>query len=81
MIDCVVAFLGPNLDSLEDFLLDLGARHVRYGVQASDIPLMGDASILAMKQVLGDKFSDSDHSDWVVIFQFVCEKMVEGMKL
>jgi len=81
MIDCVVAFLGPNLDSIEDFLLDLGARHVGYGVRASDIPLMCNASILAMKQLLGDKFTDSDYKDWVVIFRFVCEKMVEGMRL
>jgi len=80
MIDCVVAFLGPNLDSIEDYLLDLGARHVRYGVRALDIPAMGQAAIVAMKQVLGKQFTESNEKDWDIIFQFVSEKMVEGMK-
>jgi len=80
MIDCVVAFLGPNLDSIEDYLLDLGARHIRYGVRAIDVPAMGHAAILAMKQVLGDKFTESDEKDWAAIFRVVAETMVEGMK-
>jgi methyl-accepting chemotaxis protein len=80
MIDAAVAFLGPDLDPLTDHLFDLGKRHVRYGVKADYLSMMGRSVIYALEQQLGAKFTLEDVKDWTMVFRLMVSKMILGMK-
>lgn len=79
MIDCAVAFLGPDLDPLTDHLIDLGRRHTKYGVKPEHLPVMGRAVIYALQEMLGSKFSLDDLRNWAAIFDLMVSKMLMGM--
>lgn len=80
MIDCAIAFLGPDLDPLEEHFKGLGQRHLRYGVKSEYLPVMGQAVLFAMQAVLGAKFSFEDTKDWIAVFDLMITKMRDGMK-
>jgi len=79
MIDCIVCYLGPDLDSLADDMAELGHRHLSYGVKPKHIPAMGEAIIFALGEILGKKFSSADQNDWRTVFTFLSGKMIQGM--
>ncbi|GAX14656.1 hypothetical protein FisN_6Lh441 [Fistulifera solaris] len=81
MVDCVVQFLGPNLDSLEDFLKDLGQRHISYGAKPEDLSSMGRATIFAVETILGADFTTEDADNWTRVFKYMTSVMAEGMRL
>lgn len=80
MIDCAIALLGPDLDPLEEHFAGLGRRHLKYGVKAEYLPLMGQAVLFAMQSVLGPKFTFEDMKDWIAVFDLIISKMRDGMK-
>jgi len=80
MIDCAVAFLGPDLDPLEEHLRSLGKRHLKYGVKPEFLPLMGQAVLYALQKILGSKLTLEATRDWTSIFQLIATKMALGMK-
>ncbi len=81
MIDCAVAFLGPDLDPLEEQLITLGKRHVKYGVKPQYLSVMGQSVLFALQQILGSKFTLDDTRDWTTVFQLMSSKMALGMKV
>ena len=80
MIDCAVAFLGPDLEPLVEQLKDLGQRHIAYGVKPEYLPVMGQSVLHALKNVLGSKFSKEDTKDWLTVFEMMTIHMTAGMK-
>jgi hemoglobin-like flavoprotein len=78
MLDCVIGFLGPDLDPLVADLIDLGARHDRYGVPKYMFVPMGEALVLVIKEYLGDELSDNEARSWKKILDFVFHYMCEG---
>jgi len=80
MIDMAVGFLGPDLDPLKEDLLDLGKRHIGYGVKPEYLPIMERAVMYAMEEILDDKFTKEDRNSWQTVFHFMIANMVEGMK-
>jgi hemoglobin-like flavoprotein len=81
MVDCVVQFLGPNLDSLEDFLKDLGQRHISYGAKPEDLSSMGRATIYAVETMMGEDFTAEDADNWTRVFKYMTSIMADGMRL
>jgi len=79
MIDCIVCYLGPDLDALAEDMAELGHRHLSYGVKPNQIPAMGEAIIYAFGEFLGDNFTSADQNDWRIVFKFLSEKMIQGM--
>jgi len=51
MIDCAVAFLGPDLDPLEEQLITLRKRHVKYGVKPQYLSVMGQSVLFVLQQM------------------------------
>ncbi|GKY93941.1 hypothetical protein MPSEU_000361000 [Mayamaea pseudoterrestris] len=80
MLDMAVSFLGPDLEPIEYELLDLGKRHIAYGVQPEYFPIMERAVMYALDGILDDKLTRDDRGSWQVIFQFMIENMTKGMK-
>ena len=68
MIDKALGMLGPDIELLTEILLDLGQKHVGYGVKPEYFPSMGRALIHAVKEQLGDKFSDETKDAWVEVY-------------
>ena len=79
MLDCIVEFLGPELDSLAFHLSNLGKRHTLYGVKATELSKMTQSFMLALKTTLGDKFTAHDEESWNQVFQFTLATMKQGI--
>ena len=79
MIDCAVSFLGPELDTLSGTLIDLGKRHLRYGVHPSYLPVMNLAVCFALHEMLGAAFTQRDRKSWEGILEFMVTQMMMGM--
>jgi hemoglobin-like flavoprotein len=80
MVDMAVSLLGPDLDPLADELVDLGQRHIAYGVSKEYLPVMENAVLYALEELLDSKFSKADRYSWQVVFRFIISNRMEGMK-
>jgi hemoglobin-like flavoprotein len=81
MIDKALGMLGPDIELLTDILLDLGAKHVGYGVKPEYFPSMGRALIYAVKEQLGDSFSDEMKDAWVEVYGALSYDMIRAQKM
>jgi hemoglobin-like flavoprotein len=68
----------PRLDELLGHTRALGARHVGYGVRASDYGVLGDALLAALAAILGDSFDAATREAWALAYNLVAETMLEG---
>lgn len=80
IIDYVVEMLGPDLEPLAEQLRVLGRRHVAYGVRPEYLPMMSQAVIYALMELLGDNLSSDDYKGWVAVFNMTVAKMTVGMQ-
>jgi len=68
----------PRLSELLIHTRALGARHVGYGVRATDYQTVGDSLIAALAAVLGDEFDAQTREAWMLAYNIVAETMLEG---
>ena len=68
MIDKALAMLGPDIELLTEILVDLGAKHVHYGVKPGYFPSMGRSLMFAIGESLGDKFTQSTKGAWQEVY-------------
>jgi hemoglobin-like flavoprotein len=68
----------PRLGELLTHTRALGARHVGYGVRATDYQTVGDSLIAALAGTLGEEFDAATREAWVLAFNIVAETMLEG---
>eukprot|EP00980_Cylindrotheca_fusiformis_P003632 scaffold814_cov100-Cylindrotheca_fusiformis.AAC.14 len=81
MIDKALNMLGPEEDMLTEILMELGQKHVRYGVRAEYFPAMGRALIDAVASNLDeDKFDQGVKSDWVEVYGALSYDMIRGQR-
>lgn len=81
MIDRALALLGPEIELLTEIMLDLGEKHVRYGVRAEFFPAMGTALIHAVTTVLGEqRFTEAIRADWLEVYGALSYDMIRGQK-
>jgi nitric oxide dioxygenase len=69
-----------RLDELVPFLMRLGARHVRYGVEEEHFDVVGAALLWTLEQGLGDAFTPDVRSAWEVAFGVIADTMLRGMR-
>ena len=79
MIDKAVGMLGPDLEPLTVALVQLGRRHVAYGVESHYLPYMGKALDHALSVVLGGKYTKRDKESWEIVIDFMVSTMTVGM--
>lgn len=68
----------PRLDELLYHTRALGARHVAYGVRATDYQTLGNALLAALAAILGDTFDAPTREAWTLAYNLVAETMLEG---
>ena len=81
MIDRALSLLGPEIEMLTEIMLELGEKHVRYGVRAEFFNSMGTALIHAIKMVLPEEdFTEEIRADWLEVYGALSYDMIRGQK-
>jgi hemoglobin-like flavoprotein len=80
MIDRALGMLGPDIELLTEILMELGVKHVSYGVKPEYFPSMGRALIHAVKESMGDIWSDEIKDAWVEVYGALSYDMIRAQK-
>ncbi|CAE7207530.1 hmp [Symbiodinium microadriaticum] len=67
-----------NIPGLVPVLEDLALRHVAYGVKPQHYPLVGDALIRMLAEVLGEDFTPQTRAAWVKAYDDVSRLMIRS---
>lgn len=82
VLDKALGMLGPDIEMLTEILLELGKKHVSYGVKAEFFPAMGRSLIASLEETLGkDKFNAEIKDCWVEVYGALSYDMIRGQKL
>lgn len=80
MIDRALNMLGPSDEMLSDILMDMGAKHARYGVKAEYFPTMGKALVSVVGASLGeDVFTMEVQESWIEVYNALSHDMIKGL--
>ncbi len=74
----LIAENAGQLETLAGPLMQLGERHVKYGVRAEHYPLVRDALVEAMAIASGPEWTDELATDWRIALDCVAGFMVKG---
>jgi len=79
MIDTVVNMLGPDMDMLTEALLEIGAKHMRYGVKPEMYADMGNSLIHVLEQLIPDEMGHEDTKQaWLETYQTITHDMIRA---
>jgi hemoglobin-like flavoprotein len=77
----MIAWAVSRLERAEELLpalRQLGARHVRYGVQDSHYSTVGAALVQTLAEGLGEAFTDEVCAAWIEMYDLVSATMKAG---
>lgn len=69
---------ADDLGSLDKPLMDMGARHVNYGVRPEHYPIVRDTMLAALAEIAGPAWTPQLAGDWGAALGAVAAKMIEG---
>jgi hemoglobin-like flavoprotein len=79
MISTALDMLGPDIELLTEMMIDLGVKHVKYGVKPEFFPIMGECLIATLEECLeGGKFNDSMKRAWTEIYDALSHDMIQA---
>jgi hemoglobin-like flavoprotein len=61
-------------------LVDLGIRHIGYGVNPQDFDIMGEALLLTLEQFFGKDFTPQVRQAWRNLYDTIVDTMQNGGK-
>ena len=79
MIGNALNMLGPDSESLEEYLLSTGSRHLRYGVKAEHFESLGRALRDALKTILKSSWTEKINQAWEEVFAELIKIMIRPM--
>ncbi len=68
----------PFQDLLDEPFMELGAQHVTWGVRPEHYPVVRDALLESIGQVLGDLWTAQLQCDWKLLLDHVITAMLKG---
>lgn len=81
MLDTAINMLGPDQELLTEIMTELGAKHVRYGVQPEFFPIMGESLIATLQERLGDDvMSEAVVEAWKETYAELSNDMIVSRK-
>ena len=80
MLDTALNMLGPDIELLTEIMLELGAKHVRYGVKPEYFPVMGEALISTLEETLDTEVTDQFKEAWMETYKALSSDMISAMK-
>lgn len=78
-IGCTVAGLRDS-SKLVPLLTSLGMRHIGYSVNESFWPALGKAMNATLSELLGESFTPEVETAWNVVYGFMSQIMIEGLR-
>jgi hemoglobin-like flavoprotein len=73
--------LGPDVELLTEIMLDLGTKHIRYGVTADMFPFMGVSLIETLEEILGSTvMNEAAKEAWIETYADITEDMIKIIK-
>ena len=69
-----------NLENLADPLREMGARHIGYGAEEAQFPVVRDVMVASLAEVAGYAWTPQLSSDWGAALDTVAGYMIEGMR-
>ncbi len=76
----LVANNVANIEKLAGPLREMGARHVGYGAQEAQFPVVRDIMVDSLAEVAGYVWTPQLSSDWGAALDAVAGYMIEGMR-
>ena len=85
MIDTALNMLGPDAETLQEIMAELGTKHIRYGVTPDMFLVMGRILIGMMKSCLAEHrsdfcFSKNIEESWVETYEHLSSNMLKAYK-
>ena len=80
MLDTALNMLGPDIELLTEIMLELGAKHVRYGVKPEYFPVMGEALIATLEETLDTEVTVQFKQAWTETYKALSSDMISAMK-
>jgi hemoglobin-like flavoprotein len=82
MIDSALNMLGPDAEMLREIMMELGTKHIQYGVTPNMFPIMGRSLIEMLKQCLAENrsefnFSQTITDSWIETYNVLTDNMLE----
>ena len=74
-VDTAVGLL-KKLDKLIPVLVDLGKKHVNYGVEPAHYEVVGEALLATLSDALGDGYTTEVHEAWAAVWDIVKTTMI-----
>jgi hemoglobin-like flavoprotein len=78
MLDTALNMLGPDIELLTEIMLELGAKHVRYGVKPEMFSHMGEALRLTLKTVLKGGYTKTVEAAWKETYAELSQDMIRA---
>ena len=79
MLEQVLNLVGPDMETLVEFLETLGERHSRLGVKQKYFTYLSDSVREVLATILGDKYTSDDDAAWKAILEFWATTITKGM--
>lgn len=76
----IIKLVVFSLDDVNQFinkLHQMGSRHVSYGVEKEDYPVLIHAFLLTLEQHLGDRYNDDVAEAWEIVFTTLADIMTD----
>lgn len=81
MIDTALNMLGPDIELLTEIMLELGSKHVRYGVKPEMFPIMGECLIATLEETLAEgAINASAKQAWIETYDALSGDMIRAQK-
>jgi hemoglobin-like flavoprotein len=81
VFDSVFQMLGPDVDFLEEILMQLGRRHKVMGVNPSYFPFMGQALIFSLEKFLNKELTQEQREAWEEVYDGISNEIVKHILL
>jgi hemoglobin-like flavoprotein len=81
MLDAAINMLGPDIELLTEIMLELGGKHIRYGVKPEMFPIMGECLIHVLEDTLKESFTDTVKEAWCDVYGALSSDMIRAMRM
>ena len=80
MLNQALNLVGPDMETLTEFLETLGERHSRLGVKKKYFTYLCDGVREVLATILGDKYSPDDDDAWKKILEFLSASITKNFE-
>ncbi|KAL7558463.1 hypothetical protein ACA910_015365 [Epithemia clementina (nom. ined.)] len=77
LMDSVIQMLGPDVEFIEEILVQVGQRHKAMNVKPSFFPFMGKALILTVEEYLNRPLTNLKRNAWEEVYDEISQVIIK----